>query len=489
MRAHSLRFAAVIATVSLGLATAQTQVHTAAAAPAPPVALPDPVSPEPANRNPAPTPSPELVLPSGELPARRTLSTRTFRDPDGTLRAEIYSGAINYIDAAGALQPIDNTLVATPSRSGRALPSGYAWQNAANRFTAAFPSRIEGAPVRIDGPWGAVEMGMLGASAAGQQKGSSVTYANALPGVTVSYLAQAESVKQLITLASPAAASTFQHRLKLSPGLTPSLRGNRIIVSGPTGQVGALSAPYMSDAKRDMSNGIRLGLQRSGPDWLVTETVDRAWLNAAGRAWPVVVDPNWTAGTPQADCYLSDGGNANISWCGSPYLGVGYHPGSASRNRTTVKFDALTTGVPKDALVTSADLSLFLTDVISPLPTMSAYPLTRSWTESATWNKYDGTSAWTAAGGDYDPTRTVGTTSNGVNWGDQYTWHPTKMVADMVAGTIPNHGFLIRAATETNGKAHFMSKDGNPSNYHPRLTVRYALARGDQSYFSTTDSI
>ncbi len=77
--------------------------------------------------------------------------------------------------------------------------------------------------------------------------------------------------------------------------------------------------------------------------------------------------------------------------------------GKTQLNRAIGYFDI--SGLPANAFVQSAKMRRSLTFVDPTGHACTIYRCTRpaQWTESGvTWNKYDGVSAWTAAGGDYD---------------------------------------------------------------------------------------
>ena len=76
---------------------------------------------------------------SAEVTSLRTRTSRTYL-VDGGYEAVIYAGSVNYQDAAGAMAPIDNSLVAS------SVP-GYAWQNEGNWYTLLLPSTLSAAPV------------------------------------------------------------------------------------------------------------------------------------------------------------------------------------------------------------------------------------------------------------------------------------------------------------------------------------------------------
>src|SRR5207302_10250313 len=76
-----------------------------------------------------------------EIDGKRTRTSTTYGIGD-LLQAVMYPGSVNFQDATGAWQPIDNTLVPT------AL-TGFAYQNKANRYRAYLPADIAAQAVRV----------------------------------------------------------------------------------------------------------------------------------------------------------------------------------------------------------------------------------------------------------------------------------------------------------------------------------------------------
>lgn len=65
-----------------------------------------------------------------ELPERRTPSSRTLKNPDGSFTTGVYNKAIYFRDPSGQMRPVQNTLVADAGAS--------VIRNAANRYQATF---------------------------------------------------------------------------------------------------------------------------------------------------------------------------------------------------------------------------------------------------------------------------------------------------------------------------------------------------------------
>ena len=60
-----------------------------------------------------------------ELPDRRTLNSRTFRNPDNTLTTELSAGYLHYRDNDGKFQPIDNRIVPSTTEYDFEVTQGF----------------------------------------------------------------------------------------------------------------------------------------------------------------------------------------------------------------------------------------------------------------------------------------------------------------------------------------------------------------------------
>src|SRR5687767_4390620 len=78
-----------------------------------------------------------------ELPDRRTATSQTFRNADGTFTTALSSGPVHFKNAQGKWAAIDSRLIPT-------LDAGYAWQNAANRFRVRFKAALPDEHLRLD---------------------------------------------------------------------------------------------------------------------------------------------------------------------------------------------------------------------------------------------------------------------------------------------------------------------------------------------------
>lgn len=139
-----------------------------------------------------------------EIPSRRTRTSQTYVTDTGQYEARVYPGSVNYQDASGAWQPIDNTLIP----SSRAV---YAATNRANRYAVFFPSALGQAPIRIETPDGWIAFSPQGAAGGGTVSGNTDTFS--LPGAQLVYAAGNDVLKESILLSGPTSPATHVYTL------------------------------------------------------------------------------------------------------------------------------------------------------------------------------------------------------------------------------------------------------------------------------------
>ncbi len=355
------------------------------------------------------TPSGASVgIPQGtpqEVPGRRTANSQTYRV--GThYETRIYPGSVNYQDAHGAWQPIDDTLVADST-------AGYAYTNKANRYQVHLPKTLGGGPVRVSVGGAFVQFALVSvaATASAAVTAATATYASALPGVNVSYSAGNDRLRENLVLQSATAPHTFVYTLQ-TQGLTAKADGHGGIAflnSAGKVQLG-FAPPVMQDSSKQpsgVSHAASLTLGTNATGQIVTLAADPAWLADPARVYPVTIDPtvyinaiSFVGAT--ADCYLVNGSYANSSQCGGDTMYAGYD--GAHLYRTLLDFNiegGYGTPFPNNFTVLEASVNLLLTaqDYPNSAPAMALQQVTQPWTTRATWNTTDGSTAWTTPGG------------------------------------------------------------------------------------------
>ena len=398
-----------------------------------------------------------------ELAGLRSQGSDTYVEVNGLHKTVFSAASVNYRDGNGAWQPIDSSLAASP---------GGGWHIAANSWSAQLPSNLSG-PVSLSNGSSSVAFTLDGAAGSGTVSGSTATYRGVLPATTVSYKVLPGGVKETLQLASGSAPSAFTWSLGLGSGLTAVATGGGLALDAAGRAVAAMSAPTVTDGAGRVGPA---ALTLSADGGSVTLSVDSAWLAAPGRVFPVTVDPTTSWLSTNDGCTLSQATPTTAS-CYSTDLGVGYSGGNIQR--AVVHYGDMSNGaIPLDAVVESASIGMPV-DSLTGSVTVNAYPLSRAYSNSAvTWNSYDGTNAWTAAGGDYTATPTA---SGTVPSSGTFSMHlPTSLAQSWVDGGASNNGLVLKASNESSGTnlADFYPED----DWSDTLTVYWSQNTAGSSY-------
>jgi YD repeat-containing protein len=425
-----------------------------------------------------PGPQPKIV---DELVDERTPTSRTYETVDGGRTVKIYPEPIHFRNANGNLQAIDNELVDSPV-------SGFAKRNRANRFRADLPPDAS-RPVRFAVGDTVVRFGLRGADGPGTPVGETMRYSDALTGVDVVYALRPLGLKEALVLRDRDAATEYRFEVELSDGL--QLRDGAdgtVEVARGDEAVARFEAPFAFD--RNTGHGDEgvdadrhASLHIEDADTLRL-AVDASWLRDEARAFPVVVDPTITYvnGSAKmdgalADTYLSADG-PSTSYGSSAIMAAGYGLNGNTFNhdhRALMRFDVAGAVAP-DATVFSARLGMYAERKENAnLGVLRVREISRSWTEAATWTKYDGTNLWATAGGDMASFASAGV-QPALGW---TYWKDLRPLAERwVNGTTANNGLLVeRCCSAPDNVYEFTSSNGVQAQW-PHLQIWYAHPSG-----------
>lgn len=405
-----------------------------------------------------------------EIKELRTRSSETFAGRDGVLRTRVFGGAVNFQADDGSWQRIDSRL----------RLDGDVLRNTANDYEVQLPTGLGDEPVRVQDGSRWVSFGLRDASGAAAATGATATYADARPGVDVRYEARAESVKEELVLADAKATRVFTFDLDASGGLTPRLRGaGTLEFRDARGRVRMVAAaPLMTDADGAVSRAVPSELVRSGDGWRLVLHADDAWLDAAGRKFPVTIDPT-VYPNADVDCGVASG-TPSTSLCGDSTFEVGSD--GAQRHNALLRFDVRSALAPEAQIQHAAMGIQMVGQTGSVAKTIRAFRATRDFTSSATWNTYDGTNAWTTPGGDFatspaaesDPS--VGGAGTEGTW---YVWDVRRMVDGWINGTLDNHGVVLTDdGSSVDNTVSFASTEAGTGN--PYIDVLWTRGLGSQ---------
>ncbi|MGN6815101.1 MAG: RHS repeat-associated core domain-containing protein [Solirubrobacterales bacterium] len=350
--------------------------------------------------------SAQQPIPPGvvELPAKRTANTDTYRLHSGLLETRIYEAPVNYQASEGEWLPIEE-----------GLEEGSEGQitNGANSVEVSLPSELQEGATRlaVRGQWVASKLLATETEPAEVSEGAAV-YASPETNSAFEYTTLPNGLKEAIELKGPSSPSSFRYELTSSAGLEAELTesGSVVFKEGAGVVVASLPAPTVADAGSLAPAPGQVSYElapRGEGAWVLTIAVDRAWLEAPGRKFPVQIDPTMTAEKSDLDCVIGgktgqEGWIDCASW-GRQNLLAGYNAevNQAEDNWYHTLMYLSTAEIPEGADVSSASLELHAPEAVQNTSGVGVYQVTKPWTWKANWKRYDEAHPWATEGGDY----------------------------------------------------------------------------------------
>jgi YD repeat-containing protein len=431
-----------------------------------------------------PGPQPGIVE---EIVEERTPTSRTYATEDGGRTVKIFPEPIHFKNARGNLQAIDNELGDSPL-------DGFAARNRANGYRSDLPASAS-EPVRFAAGGDAVRFALRGASGVGARDGDRMLYRDALPGVDLAYVARPTGLKELLVLTRRDAASSYSFDVELPDGMSLRDTADGAVDVVRDGDVlFRFEAPFAFDRLRghddERIDADRHATLHADGDRSLRLELDEAWLEDDDRSFPVVVDPTITyiEGSAiikgsVADTYLSaDNPTTSYGTAGVLAAGFGLNGNTfAHDHRALLRFD-VAAAVPADSVVFNAELALYAERKENAnLGSLRVREMARSWTEAASWSRYDGTNSWTTAGGDVTSFASRGIQA-GTGW--NYFRDLQPLVERWVQGASPNNGLLVeRCCSAPDNVYEFTSSNGAQAQW-PVLQVWYTQRSGSLRQYS-----
>jgi hypothetical protein len=414
------------------------------------------------------------VKPGQEIVSLRTSHSRTFSAKGGVRRTVIFQEPVNYRDG-GKWHAIDNTLVPDSEH-------GHGYRNHANRYSLSVPPNIGGKAVRIANGDDWLDLELEGTHGAPSIEGNTATY-DVARGVTVTYAAESSAIEAKLTLENGRVSDAYRFKVGISKGLTLKSKGGEIVAVDSSGQVRfSLPAPSAIDDDGEIATGTEVAFERHSSSYVISIRVDRDWLRAKERSFPVevnqTVDVVQTASDgsavdhPTTDCLIQDGILRNTSLCGAPILGTGSLHGNL--RRTLLRF-GIAGSLPQGANVLSARLGLYQwRHQGQKKAAVDLHLLTAPFTNAATWKRSDAGHPWTTAGGDFVQLALASMEvdkESGFAWWDISDTAALQGIAD---GSDKNAGFLLKQQNErANAAQSFLASEYWNTTLRPRLEITY----------------
>jgi len=397
--------------------------------------------------------------PGPEVVRDRTATSQTFLLPNGALQTRIYQSPINYEDSNGQWKPIEDDL--EESADGGLT-------NGANSFDVSLPEQLGAEPVRLstnDDQW--VSYRLLGPTASlDSVDGSHASY-ESQAGVNFDLKSLSTGIKETISLTDASQPSSFDFELDASDGLTPkAAEDGSLGVRDQDGKlVAVLPAPVVSDnapGSSPNSGAVSYSLsEASEGKWHLTVAVDKGWLEAHDRAWPVTIDPSVLIPTDYVDCAIGNlpapNGYGTCGWkSGVTTQPVEYSPKEGSTAHTLLTFDL--SAIPAGVSINNAIVGLYAPSAAENTPALEMLGLTSTWsgglgTDWTRASNFFGEVLWAKPGGDYSTANKaeVKTSERGsqAGWWNFSSSSLTDLVSGWFTKAIPNNGVLVKQSDET----------------------------------------
>ncbi|MFF3317355.1 LamG-like jellyroll fold domain-containing protein [Streptomyces sp. NPDC003035] len=419
---------------------------------------------------------------SKELANERDERSRTFLNPDGTRTTQLFDEPVNFRKPQGGWTPIDTTLVRPDGAA--TMNAGGEWRarSTADQITFAEYGNTRSLVRMQTGEKQSLAYSVEGAAPVlGRVDGSAVTYPNIRRATDLELVAGGASVKETLILRSKDAPTEWRFPLELD-GLTARLSNGGVSFEDPTGGLHAWMPPgWMEDSRRAenanegvISSGVSYRLTGNTGHQVLVVTLDKQWLNAPERVFPVRVDPSVTGVTSTSGTYVQYPYNQNFS--GDTVLKVGTHNGGGTKAASFLRFAGLESTL-KNAWVLDAKLNLYNTWSYScSARPVTIHPITSNWAESTT-TTYPGpaTGPSLASKSFAHGWRPEGTTT----WSCGPAWEGMplgsagrSLVDDWTHARKKNYGLAVKASTSDSRAWKQFGSDDYP-NGKPRLDVTW----------------
>lgn len=311
-----------------------------------------------------------------------------------------------------------------------------------------------------------------------ENQAGAVQYRNILPSTNLEYAVTSSSVKESIVVREPQSEYKYYFDMDLD-GLTPVENNDGSISlteSGDTtSEIFWIEAPYMYDANSDESFAVTMSLTEVEGKYVLAVEADKDWINAADRAFPVVIDPTLhLSGTYIDDAFVISGLQMNSLRRGKE-LRVGRNLTNLTRTYMKIKMPV---NISAQSVIQEATLKLKKASYFQALGqsnvNINVYDFkSNSWSfDSLEWNSQpygNGDNAFRSHGDDLlDSVPATKET-------ETYSFDILNAVKRWIA-TGDNRGIALVSSEETSkAQVDLHSSRVSTSSDRPSLTIKYSL--------------
>ncbi|MCQ4635525.1 DNRLRE domain-containing protein [Anaerovorax odorimutans] len=456
---------------------------------------------------------PEEVTEQNVVESKKTTDTTTYDLGGGQEMTVFHGGDVRYKDEKGKLIDYDPSLVeikdGEKTEQNQALDK-YAYENKEGDKKQYIPETLsEKTPILME--YKDYQIAFAPTNKTLKQSGTkeenvevkkekipttyeqekklpiNAVYGDENKAATLTYTSGEYGVKETLTLEKKPESNVFQYRLRLK-GMTArkNVTDQGItFYDKETGDItGDISAPWMNDASGDAySEAITYEMKKDAAkddEYLLTMTIDDAYLSDPQRQYPVTVDPSttWTGSGKVKDAYIISGSykNTNFYESGTKVMPAGKN--STGTHRTCIQFTDIKKTI-KGHTVTSAKLTVYETGTGASKQKVGAHRIKESWSPgSVTWTKRPA-----FVGTAYSTITTKKTAKSA------HTFNLLSYARDLANDSIPSYGIILNNNTATPSYACFYGSRHATSAYRPKLVVtHYKVPNAPSVSLSTSGS-
>ncbi|MGQ9779216.1 MAG: hypothetical protein ACUVRM_04965 [Bacillota bacterium] len=269
----------------------------------------------------------DMTLKRTEIFSRRTLTSKHFKNEDGTYTGIFYASPVHYLDDEGQWQeidlkprPIGEIAQARMKRFGviqgvrdgksqrkhprmdmklddrgiKAEPDDFSYGVVANNFGTFFPKKLDkpiclslSAETQIfllplDGREGQAKQ---------QLQGSEYIYDNFWPDASLRYKATPRGIKESIILEKATAPCAYRFFLALRGCEARLTMDGRVEIVNRGTVLATIMRPWVRDGAGEEGPEVAVDLAAVAGGYVLTISIDEEWLKDSKRTYPVEIDP------------------------------------------------------------------------------------------------------------------------------------------------------------------------------------------------------